>query len=273
VESLKTSDGRTLAYNLVGSGPMLVCHPGGPGFAGAELGDLGGLSSTRTLVLLDPRATGDSDPASDYSLDGYAADLDELRAHLGLTRMDLLGFSHGAIVAIHYAARHPDGLDRLVLAGGLAAFTDEVKRFAEEYIESKSDEPWHDDAVDALAEEENGELDDLAGLWQREAPLYFAQWDERYRPIMVDISRGASGAPLAEFNEVGFDVRGELADIRARTLVVSGAQDFVCGPPAAQELARGIADAQLVMIQDTGHMMFIEQPDAFRNAVEGFLAA
>ena len=79
---LTTADGRTLAYERRGSGPMLVCHPGGPGFAGAELGDLGGLSSSRTLALVDPRGTGGSDPAPGYSLDGYAADLDELRAHL-----------------------------------------------------------------------------------------------------------------------------------------------------------------------------------------------
>src|SRR3954449_11505539 len=144
METLQTSDGRTLAYNVIGSGPTLVCHPGGPGFAGAELADLGGLSSTRTLVLVDPRGTGGSDRAPDYSLDGYAADLGELRTQLGLKRMDLLGFSHGAVVAIHYAARYPDGLGRLVLAGGLAALTDEVKAFAEEYIESKSGEPWHD---------------------------------------------------------------------------------------------------------------------------------
>src|SRR3954463_9996135 len=184
--SFRTRDGRVLAYNVIGSGPMLVCHSGGPGFAGAELADLGGLSSDRTLVLLDPRGTGGSERAPDYSLDGYAADLDELRVHLGLQRMDLLGFSHGAVVAIHYAARHGDGLDRLVLAGGLAAFTDEMKQFADEFIESKSGEPWHDDAVDALAEEENGEIDDFAGMWQREAPLYFSRWDESYSGAVAD---------------------------------------------------------------------------------------
>ena len=62
---------------------------------------------------------------------GYAADLEELRVHLGLPRMDLLGFSHGAVVGVHYAARYPNGVARLVLASGLAAFTDESKAFAE----------------------------------------------------------------------------------------------------------------------------------------------
>src|SRR3954452_20672483 len=186
MQTLRTGDGRRLAYNEIGTGPTLVCHSGGPGFAGAELGDLGGLSSVRTLVALDPRGTGGSDPADDYSLDGYAADLDELRLHLGVQRIDLLGFSHGAVVAIHYAGTFPAAVGRLVLAGGLAAFTDEMKRFAEEFIESKSGEPWHDDAVAALAEEENGYLDDFEAIWQREAPLYFSSWDERYRPAMID---------------------------------------------------------------------------------------
>src|SRR3954451_10126028 len=110
MQTFRMGDGRTLAYNLIGSGPALVCHPGGPGFAGAVLGDLGGLSAMRPLAVLDPRGTGGSDPADGSSLDGYAADLDELRVHLGLDRMDVLGFSHGAVVAIHYAATFPDGV-------------------------------------------------------------------------------------------------------------------------------------------------------------------
>jgi pimeloyl-ACP methyl ester carboxylesterase len=273
MESFLTSDGRTIAYNVFGTGPILVCHPGGPGFAGAELADLGGLSASRTLVVVDPRGTGGSDPAPDYSLDGYAADLHELRAHLGLPRIDLLGFSHGAIVAIVYAARYPDGLGRLVLAGGLAAFTDEVKQFADDYVESKSGEPWHDDAVAALAEEQNGEVGDLAALFEREAPLYFARWDERFRLEIVAGSAGASGAPLAAFDELAADVRADLAAIAAPTLVLCGREDFICGPPAGEELARGIAGARLVMIENSGHMMFMEQPDAFRNAVDSFLVS
>src|SRR3954454_2346692 len=273
METLQTSDGRTLAYNVIGSGPTLVCHPGGPGFAGAELGDLGGLDSTYTLVLLDPRGTGGSDPAGDYSLDGYAADLDQLRVHLGLKRIDLLGFSHGAVVAIHYAAKYPDHVARLVLAGGLAAFTDEMKQFADDFIESKSGEPWHDDAVDALAEEENGEIADLAGLWQREAPLYFSRWDESYRGAVADGARGARGEPLREFSEKGFDVRPELSAVVAPTLIVCGRDDFICGPPAAAVLVKGIGDSRLEMIERAGHMMHLEQPKAFRHAVAAFLSA
>jgi pimeloyl-ACP methyl ester carboxylesterase len=273
VASFKISDGRTLAYNVIGSGPTLVCHPGGPGFAGAELGDLGGLSATRKLVVVNPRGTGGSDPAPDYSLDGYAADLEALRIELGLPRMDMLGFSFGSVVAVSYATRYPDGLGKLVLAGGLAAFTPEIQAFADQAIASKAGEPWYADAVAALAEEESGQTIDLAALWVREAPLYFAQWDEKYRPAIVDGAVGANAAPLIESNRIGFDVRGELNLVAAPTLIVSGREDFVCGPPAAQDLANGIKGSQVVMLEQTGHMMFMEQPEAFRSAVEKFLSA
>jgi hypothetical protein len=56
-----TSDGLELAYARIGSGPFLVCHCGGPGFPGATLGDLGGLSGDRALVMLDSRGAGTSD--------------------------------------------------------------------------------------------------------------------------------------------------------------------------------------------------------------------
>lgn len=272
MDSFRAADGRALAYRVVGSGPMLVCHPGGPGFSGAELDDLGGLSAHRTLVILDPRGSGGSDLATEYSLDGYARDLEALRTHLGLEPMDLLGFSHGAIVSIVYAARYPDGVGKLVLAGGIAAMTDETRQFAAQTIDSMAGAPWHADAVAALAEEESGDIDDLAALWQREAPLYFARWDESYRPRMAAAAAGSNGAPLLEFNRDGFDVRGELAAITAPTLVIAGREDFICGPPAAAEIANGIATSRTVVLEGTGHMMFVEQPKAFRDAVESFLA-
>ena len=51
-------DGTSLAYTEVGTGPRLLCVPGGPGRASAYLEDLGGLADERTLVLLDGYESG-----------------------------------------------------------------------------------------------------------------------------------------------------------------------------------------------------------------------
>ena len=272
METFATRDGRRLSYRLLGSGPTLVCHPGGPGFSGAELDDLGGLDGTRTLLLLDPRGTGASDSAATYSLDGYADDLEDLRGHLGDQQLDLLGFSYGAAVAAHYAALHPAAVRRLVLAGGLAAVTEGMEAEAERLIRDKRDEPWYGQAVEALKDEEKGNFDDLAKLWERMAPLYFGRWDESYRPFVERMAAGASTVAAKHYDGDDLDIREELPRITAPTLVVTGTDDFVCGPSAADELVRGIPDARLVLLEHAGHMMYIEQPEAFRNAVEEFLA-
>ena len=133
MDGLTTADGRRLAYRRTGQGPTLVCHGGGPGFSGLYLADLGGLDRELELVLLDPRGTGGSDrPADprDYAIADYAADLEELREHLGLERMSLLGHSHGGVVAMALrghaprAGRAPDPREHAAALGHRAGGRD-----------------------------------------------------------------------------------------------------------------------------------------------------
>ena len=256
-----------------GDGPLLVCHPGGPGFDGSELHDLGGLDSTQTLLLVDPRGTGGSDPADTYLLEDYIGDLEELRTGLGVDRIDLLGFSHGGLVAAAYAIAHPSRVRKLVLTVALAAFTPEMEAEAKRAIDARAGEPWHAAAVAALAREEAGDYGDeeeAAQMWNDMAPLYFSRWDERYRPL-VEVAR-MNPEPLRQFNATPFDVRPDLGTIEATTLVITGRDDFICGPAAAQVLVDGIPGAELAIVENAGHMLHLEQPDAFRTAVQGFLA-
>jgi len=262
-----------LATSRRGTGPLLLCHPGGPGFDGAELHDLGGLDRTRELLLIDPRGTGATGPAESYLLADYVADLDELRGDLALETIDLLGFSHGALVAAAYAIAYPRHVRKLVVACGLAAVTPEMEAEAEAAIASKSECPWHAAAVAALAQEEAGEYstaEDGAAMWNAMVPLYFSTWDERYRTLVEE--ERFPPEPLRSFNATPFDLRSDLGAIDAETLVITGRDDFICGPAAAQVLADGIRDAELVVVDDAGHFAFLEQPEAFRTAVEAFLS-
>lgn len=263
-----------LSHRRTGAGPLLVCHPGGPGFPGAELGDLGGLDATRTLLLVDPRGTRESGPAESYELDDYVADLEELRASLGEEQIDLLGFSHGGMVAAAYAAAHPDRVRKLVFASSLLAVSEEMSAESERVLASKSGEPWHAAAMDALAREEAGDYEtpeDLAQIWNAMAPAYFSQWDERHRPhIEMD---WLPPEPLRAFNAATPDVREAARGIAAPTLVITGQDDFICGPAAAAEAAEAIPQAEVVLIDGAGHMTFLEQPGVFRSAVETFLSS
>jgi len=282
VNGFTTRDGRRLAYRLSGSGPLLVCHPGGPGFSSRYFDDLAGLGEHFTLALLNPRGTEGSDRPGNpraYETDDYVSDLEELRAHLGLGRMLLLGHSHGGVVAQAYAARHPERVERLVLASTLARFQADQQQAMEAAMQAKAAEPWYDDARAALEAEQAGEWgsdEELARLALREMAFYFATFGELERDYLQILEDEVPvGDALKLFNDevfTTFDLRPELAAITAPTLVITGEDDFITGPVCAREIAEGIAGARLVLLPDCGHFTFVEQPEHFAAEVAGFLA-
>ena len=278
MESFRTSDGRALAYRREGSGPLLVCHPGGPGFSGREFGDLAGLAEHLTLILLDPRGTGGSDPPPDpsaYALEDFAADLEELRVHLGLERLSLLGFSHGGMVVMRYAVDRPERTERLVLAATLARFGELQQAELERSVAARAGEPWYEEAMAALAAEERGDYEtpaEMERLSLAMAPLYFARWSEASRRFIEAATDIGNVEALKRFNASPPDLSAELDRITAPSLVVAGEDDFVCGPASARELEAGIPDARLVLLPDCGHWVFFEHPERFAAAVSAFLA-
>lgn len=277
IEILTTSDGLTLSYERRGSGPLLVCHPGGPGGSAAEFRDFAGLDDTFELVLFSPRGSHGSDPGDDYRLGSYVADLEALRAHLGVEQLDLLGFSHGGIVAMAYAAAFGSRIRRLLLVDTLAAWGEEAEAAMNDSIEKRRGEPWFAAAAKAIEEEQGGEfssVDELIANVQRQAPLYFHRWHGNEQIGRELFSDFAHSEPLHQFNTVEFptlDLRGELRRIEAPTLVVVGDDDMIAGPVCADAIVRELPDARLVTVPDSGHFVYVEQPEAFRAALTEFL--
>lgn len=257
-----------------GSGPPLVCHPGGPGFGA---GYFTGLELDRELVIVEPRGCGRSPAAGSYTFDDYVADLDEVRERLGLDTFDLLGHSHGGMVAQAYAIVHPDRIDRLVLSNTAARLGPEQLADMERAMEARSDEPWYADARAALEEEQAGDLDaaTLTSIVRRELPFYFVTWDERAEAYAdAVLSDPICHEALGFFNRevmTTFDHRPHLPSVTAPTLVLTGADDFITPPEAAREMAGLLPHAELVVLEGAGHFAWIEQPDAYRRSVQSFL--
>jgi proline iminopeptidase len=277
IEIFTTPEGLTLSYERRGNGPLLVCHPGGPGGSAAEFRDFAGLDDTFELVLLSPRGSHGSDPAGDYALRSYVADLEALRAHLGVEQIDLLGFSHGGIVAMAYAAAFGPRVSRLVLVDTLAVWGEEAEAAMGRAIEKRRDQPWFAAAAKAIEEEQAGEfssIEELIANVQLQAPLYFHRWEGNEQVGRELFSDFAHSEPLHQFNTVEFpslDLRDELRTVDAPTLVVVGDDDMIAGPVCADAIVRELRDARLVTIPDSGHFVYVEQPEAFRAALTAFL--
>jgi proline-specific peptidase len=281
VESFRTADGRVLSYRREGAGPLLVCHPGGPGFSARYFGDLAALGAHFTLAMLNPRGSEGSDRPSDhraYETSDYVSDLDELRAHLGLEQMLLLGHSHGGVVAAAYAAAHPARVKRLVLASTLTRFAAEQQAAMQADMDAKAGEPWYEDAKAALDDEQEGRFEtdeELAALALREFPFYFARYDEAGEAYLETLKGEipVADALLLFNNEIvsTFDLRPELPRITAPSLVITGEADFITGPVCASDFDT-IPNRKTVVLPDCGHFIFIEAPDRFRDEVAQFLS-
>jgi pimeloyl-ACP methyl ester carboxylesterase len=265
----------TLAVRREGSGPALVCHPGGPGFSGSSLTDLGGLADSFELVLLDPRGTGASPHAQSYRQDEYVADLEDLRAALRLEQLDLLGHSHGGFVAMAYAAAHPERVRKLVLAATAPRFAPQYRQ-AIEAVWDASDDPTIPAARAAREQRLSGDdlpFDEFVRLAMIELRLFFARPEGagvlgevfRHEPPNIEA--------LAFFNRETapqYDVGPVLPEITAETLVVTGDHDFF-GALAADDIVAGIPRARSVVLADAGHFLWVDQPAAFATEVRQFL--
>jgi pimeloyl-ACP methyl ester carboxylesterase len=269
-------DGTELAYHVDGTGDPLVCLPGGPARASAYLGDLGGLSAYRTLIKLDLRGTGDSavpvDPAS-YRVDRLVADVEALRVHLGLERMDLLAHSAAGDLAVLYAAEHPQRLSRLILVTpGLGAagvtLTDEEWLAA---MAKQSTQPWYADAYAAIMAWDAGE--DTQENRLRAAPFAYGRWDDATAAHAAREFEERAFVAAAGYRADGaFDperIRPALAQVTAPTLVIAGGLDPAPTPERAAELADLFPNGRLVVDPDAAHFPWVTGPQTFvRNVVD-----
>ena len=271
-------DGTEIAYRAAGDGPPLVCLSGGPGRAAVYLGDLGGLSRSRRLILPDSRGVGSSadpvDPAT-FRVDRLIADVESLRRHLGLERMDLLAHSAGAILATLYAAAYPARVSRLLLiAPSLHSVGVEVSDDAlAAVIERRAAQPWYPAARAAFDKMVAG--DQTIPVFLASRPLFYSRWDEA-----AQAHAGLGMAPRYAAARNGFldgveldvpAVKAGLAKLTAPVLLCAGDQDPLVTPAMVREAASFINDATVIVVPGTGHFPWIDDPSAFATEVEAFL--
>jgi len=271
-------DGTEIGYRTLGDGPPLVCLPGGPGRTAEYFGDLGGLSRSRQLIMPDTRGTGLSADAGDplsYRCDRLVGDVEALRAHLGLDRVDLLGHSAAGNLATLYAAAYPERLAHLILlTPGLSAVgvddTDEQWRAA---VERRSAEPWYPAAMAAIEKADAGDT----SMENRRAymPLLYGRWDEAAQ-AHVDVGISERSRPVRDgfraegaFNPAA--TRQAIGRLEAPVLVYAGELDTSPTAQTAVTAARLFPNATVTVQPAAAHFPWIDDPAFFAAAITSFL--
>lgn len=268
-------DGTELAYHVYGEGEPLICLPGGPMQASVYLGELGGLSQHRQLVMLDLRGTGESAIPTDttsYRCDEQVDDVEALRMHLGLDQVDLLGHSAGANLAALYVGRYPERVRKLLLitpsvfAVGLQITGDDRL----EVTRLRQDEPWFGPAFEALQQIVAGNA--TGESWAAIAPFSYGRWDEAAQAHQAaEDGQRNNEAAAAYAGEGAFDpdsTRTALAAFSPPVLVLAGEVDPGAPPSVIAEYAGLFPNAEFVVQPGAGHMPWLDDPDQFVAAVD-----
>lgn len=276
-QGLLSLDDARLFYEVVGSGdPIIVVH-GGPGLDHSYLQPgLNVLAQRNTLVYYDQRGTGRSSAALEpgvINLDRFVEDIEALRETLGYERIDVLGHSFGALIALEYAMRHPESLGTLILMNPV----EPGSRFSEAQAARQLAARTEEDSTE-LATLTGGEgfaARDPATVSEVYRVLFRQTLRDRARIDELDLNlaeatakNGQSVGRLLGESMGDIDWWDRMSGISARTLVLHGRYDLA--PVAmSQALAQSMPLGRLVVLE-SGHFPYLEDPDGLLSAISAF---
>jgi len=287
------ANGVMIYYVEFGKGEPLVVLHGGPGADHTYfLPWLLPLARTHRLIFIDERGSGQSERLQDvskYTIENMADDVEAVRVALGLGKIDLLGHSCGGVLAEAYALKYQQHLRHLILNSTFASTSEMNAVLAREKAAMPPDKLARLNELDAAglygkgAPWEHGrypaEYETLAWGWGYFPFLYGARPDANYEPASNaptnwELYRemwGSDGEFVIDGNLKSVEWVGRLHTIHVPTLIVVGDHDE-CDPSLSKEMHEKIAGSQLVILPNSGHMNFIDQPQMWQAAVNGFLS-
>lgn len=275
---VRASDGLSLFVRQYGAGPVpVVLLTGGPGYSGDYLEELAGWLSARHPVLLpDQRGTGRSviNPfdATRLTIDACAGDVEALRQHVEAEKLALVGHSWGGVLAMAYAARHPDRVQAMVLIGSGGIRSDWQAEYAANMFSRLSEQDLAA-ALQAQADLARDPHGALIRLIRATAPAMILD-----RQLALELADQYSGpatfSPAVTLAMQGwlnsYDLGKAPQQVRAPVLVIQGVHDPI-GQRTARDIAQSFPDGDLRLIEAAAHEPYVEQPRAFRALLEPFL--
>jgi pimeloyl-ACP methyl ester carboxylesterase len=225
-----------------------------------------GIAAERRVILVDLRGVGGSGGITPDSIEAMADDAIAFLQALGLSTVDLLGFSLGGLVAQVIVEQRPDLVRRVILAGtapagdqGPAA-TGAVLQAAMEKASAQGKHPKHFLFFSPTASS------------QAAADAFLGRLDERTADRDAAVSNETIGAQLTALAkwEQGRSPAG-LTNVNRPVLVVNGDDDTMLPTISSFHLARLLPNAQLSIYPDSGHGGIFQHHDVFVAQSLGFL--
>lgn len=250
--------GSRLWYESRGEGPPLVLlHDG---FTSSPSWDdqMTAFARHFRTVRYDRRGHGRAESSQEpYShLDDLAAFLNALK----IDRAVLIGCDSGSLLAVDFALAHPERVSGLVLVGPVVSGLPFSEHFLNRAIENFK--PLQTHGVEGLID-----------AWVRD-PYQIDPANTRARQRLRELLKSTLSpltTPFPESRHPDRPAAGRLGEIHVPTLIVVGASDIADIHAQAGALEAGIPGARRVVLPGAGHLVFLEKPELFNEAVLAFL--
>jgi proline iminopeptidase len=274
--------GGRIYYRIAGADapgvPLLVLH-GGPGAPHDYLESLAALADERPVIFYDQLGCGRSERPDDPSLwrvERSVAEIAALCEALGLSRVNLLGQSWGAMLAVEYLLAGGSDVDRLVLSAPLLSsplwIADQRGLLGKMPPEVR----------DAVATAESAGNYDAPG-YQAAMILYYRRHLCRLDPWPESLNRTFEGLGIqvyltmwgpSEFTCTGTlrqaDLLQRLPELRVPVLLTCGRYDEAA-PATVQKLQQLISGARMQIFENASHNHHLEQAEEYLSVVREFL--
>ena len=249
------------------------------------------LARTHRLIFIDERGSGRSEKlqdASGYTIEAMVEDLEAVRRAFHLTKFDLLGHSYGGALVQAYALKYQRNLAHLILGSTWSS----TKKLNEVFVRMK--EKMAPELREKIETAEKQGLFGHGNLYERNrypTEYMIAAWGEGYFPYLYqnrpdpnydpvaagnmswDLYRemwGSDGEFVITGNLKSVEYTERLTQIQVPTLILVGDHDE-CDPELSRDMQAKIEGSKLVVLPQSGHMTFVDQPDLWVKTVNEFL--
>jgi proline iminopeptidase len=228
------------------------------------------IAQHRQVIFYDQRGTGASplsNPSAPQTMDSQVADLDAVRDHLHLAKIDLCGDSFGGLLVIAYAAAHPEHVHQLIISDGLASWDSIVHLFPQVFpdkLEAQSAAAKSSTATPE-AQAQQGLRDHFGMIFYSPEKL------ARYMANAPDLGFSPATGEAVGTATTHVDYTAALAKFNFPTLVINGRYDMNVAPLTAYRMAKAIPNAKLVIFEQSGHLPSYEEPEKYIQVLNDFL--
>lgn len=203
------------------------------------------------IYALDLPGHGKSESAGKQSIDEYAEDVIAFMKELKIRAAVIVGISMGSAVALTLALKYP----KQVLGLGLLGSGSKL-RVSPILLETAGNPNMFESAVDMVNE----------NCFSSESPQNLMELSKQN---MLETRPPVLLGDLLACND--FDVTSQLENINVPTLIICGAEDKMMPLKFSESLRDGIANSQLHVLDNAGHMVMLEQPDAVADLLKQFI--